>query len=235
MSYPKEHNKIVILTQQGGCGAHFIISLASFYFNSCNNQSEWKKPLIDEFNGYVGIRTVFEDSTSPESNLTELIDKNVKNNDYIFKGFNLQKYLDTSLYSIQQCHVPIELLNYSQLGSVNKVIRVFTEDLKTMIHCIKLDSIKNKKSHLLLLMKKYGEKFLISYGNLSKYIGHNTQPVNNLDLFDFNYNEIILRGNYKKFTEFANWLNVEPMPELIFKYRIDNYNTGNNEILDTYF
>ena len=230
MSYLKEHNKVVILTQQGGCGAHFIISLASFYFNSCNNQSEWREHLIDEFNGYVGIQGVFKEKTD----LTELISKNVKNNDYIFKGFNLQEWVDTSLYSIQQCHVPVRILNYSQLGSTNKVIRVFTEDLKTIIHCIRLDDIKNEKPHLLLSLKKYKEKFLRSSKSLSDYIGHNTQPVNNLDLFDFNYNEIILRGNYKKFTEFANWLDVEPMPEFIFKYRIDNYNTGNNEILDTY-
>jgi hypothetical protein len=226
-SYPKEHNKVVILTQQGGCGAHFIISLASFYFNSCNNQSRWKEHLIDEFNGYVGIQSVFEDNTSPESNLTELIDKNVKNNDYIFKGLKLQELLDPSLYSIQQCHVSVKELNQSQLGPSNKVIRVFTEDLKTMKYCMKLDSIKNKNPHLLLVLKKYEEKF-------SEYIGHNTQPVNNLDLFDFNYNEIILKSNYEEFINFANWLEVAPMPKHIFKFRTNHYNKKNKETLDTY-
>jgi hypothetical protein len=216
-SYPKEHNKVVILTQQGGCGAHFIISLASFYFNSCNNQSRWKEHLIDEFNGYVGIQSVFEDNTSPESNLTELIDKNVKNNDYIFKGLKLQELLDPSLYSIQQCHVSVKELNQSQLGPSNKVIRVFTEDDETMVYCQQLDTVKNGPREHETIHREY--------------IGANTQPSNNIDLFDFNYNEIILKSNYKEFTNFANWLEVEPMPKHIFKFRTNHYCFRNFNII----
>tara|TARA_B100000959_G_scaffold228652_1_gene244026 strand:+ start:272 stop:952 length:681 start_codon:yes stop_codon:yes gene_type:complete len=220
-SYPKEHNNIILLTQQGGCGAHFIISLASFYFNSCNNQSWWETILIDKFNGYVGIQCAFEYKTSLKLNLTDIIHNNVDNNDYIFKGLKLQEWLDPSLFSIQQCHVSVKELNQSQLGPSNKVIRVFTEDNETMVYCQQLDTVKNGQREHKTIHREY--------------IGANTQPSNNIDLFDFNYNEIILKSNYKEFTNFANWLEVEPMPKHIFKFRTNHYNKKNKETLDYYW
>jgi len=64
------------------------------------------------------------------------------------------------------------------------------------------------------------------------FIGINTQPSNNLDLFDFNYNEIVLKSNYKEFANFADWLEAIPPPEDIFKYRTKHYNQNNEKILD---
>ena len=218
--YQTAHNKIVLLTQQGGCGAHFIISLASFYFNSCNNQLGWHDSLIDKFNGYIGIHTPFIDTTESNANLTQIIRDNVNENDYIFKGCVYQEWLDLSLYAIQQCHVHIDKLNQHYN---HKVIRVFTEDKETMLYCLKLDSIKNKQpyKHLITLEQSW-----------KNFIGINTQPSNNLDLFDFNYNEIILKSNYKEFANFANWLEAKPPPEHIFKYRIKHYNQNNEKTLD---